>query len=52
MESELVFNDVKSVPDPTNVTKTMVEAASSNSSSFSDLGVDASSVKAERKVLV
>lgn len=52
MDSVLIFNDVESVPDPKNVTKTMVEAASSNRSSISDLGVDASSVKAERKDLV
>ena len=52
MESVLIFNDVNSVPETENVTDTLVQAVSSNSSDFADLGVNPTSIKAERKDFV
>ena len=51
MESVLIFNDVNSVPETENVTDTLVQAVSSNSSDFADLGINSTSIKAERKIL-
>ena len=49
MDVELVFNSVDSVPESQNVADTLIEAASSNTSDFSALGLNTSSIKAERK---
>ncbi|XP_042558914.1 mucin-5B [Clupea harengus] len=48
VESVLIFNDVNSVPETENVTDTLVQAVSSNSSDFADLGINSTSIKAER----
>ncbi|XP_063048942.1 serine protease 33-like [Engraulis encrasicolus] len=48
VEAELIFNSEESVPDVSNITNTLVQAASSNSSDFAALGVDTSNIVVER----
>lgn len=51
MDSSLIFNsDINSVPDTENVTNTLKEAVSSNSSDVAGLAVNSTSIKAERKI--
>lgn len=51
MDSLLIFNDVNSVPETENVTEILVQAVSTNSSDFAELGINSTSIKAERKIL-
>lgn len=52
MDSVLIFNDVNSVPETENVTSTLEEAVSSNTSVVAGLAVNSSSITAERKTNV
>ena len=50
MEVQLIFKSVESVPESQTVADTLTEAtASSDTSDFSVLGLNTSSIKAERK---